>query len=50
MTSLKLAAMVWSGKRHLVIYGLHEKYGKIVRTGQYFRLEKPNVVLIRRNL
>ncbi|KAH8093149.1 cytochrome P450 [Cristinia sonorae] len=33
MTSLKLAHMVWSGKRHLVIYGLHQKYGKVVRTG-----------------
>lgn len=35
MTSLKLAHMVWTGKRHLVIHGLHEKYGKVVRTGKW---------------
>ncbi|CAL1701534.1 unnamed protein product [Somion occarium] len=33
ITSLKLAYIVWTGKRHLVIYGLHQKYGKVVRTG-----------------
>lgn len=38
MTSLKLALMVFSGKRHLVVYGLHQKYGKIVRTGMYSSL------------
>ncbi|EMD40439.1 hypothetical protein CERSUDRAFT_91160 [Gelatoporia subvermispora B] len=33
VTSLRLAHVVWTGKRHLYIYGLHEKYGKVVRTG-----------------
>ncbi|EMD30614.1 hypothetical protein CERSUDRAFT_145879, partial [Gelatoporia subvermispora B] len=33
MTSLKLAQMVWSGKRHEKIIQLHKKYGKVVRTG-----------------
>lgn len=33
VTSLKLAALVYSGKRYLVIKDLHRKYGKFVRTG-----------------
>ncbi|OCH95943.1 cytochrome P450 [Obba rivulosa] len=33
MTSLRLAQVVWTGKRHLYVYDLHEKYGKVVRTG-----------------
>lgn len=33
VTSLKLAHMVYTGKRHLVIPALHERYGVHVRTG-----------------
>jgi hypothetical protein len=33
LTALKLAHMVWGGKRYLVIKELHQKYGKFVRTG-----------------
>ncbi|EMD41365.1 hypothetical protein CERSUDRAFT_89930 [Gelatoporia subvermispora B] len=33
VTSIKLAEMVWSGKRHVVIVDMHKKYGKVVRTG-----------------
>ncbi|OCH88354.1 cytochrome P450 [Obba rivulosa] len=33
VTSLKLAQMVWSGKRHIVIIDMHKKYGTVVRTG-----------------
>lgn len=35
ITSLKLAHMVWTGKRYLVIKDMHNKYGKFVRTGPY---------------
>ncbi|KAF8148431.1 cytochrome P450 [Crassisporium funariophilum] len=33
ITSFKLLFVVWGGKRHLYIDGLHKKYGKFVRTG-----------------
>ncbi|KAJ7431550.1 cytochrome P450 [Mycena galericulata] len=33
VTSLKLAHMVYTGKRHIVIRALHERYGVHVRTG-----------------
>jgi hypothetical protein len=35
ITTLKLAYMVWGGKRFLVIKDLHQKHGKFVRTGQH---------------
>ncbi|KAH7913697.1 cytochrome P450 [Hygrophoropsis aurantiaca] len=33
ITSLALLYVVYTGKRHLIIDGLHKKYGKFVRTG-----------------
>jgi hypothetical protein len=33
VTALKLAHIVYSGKRYLVIKDMHQKYGKFVRTG-----------------
>lgn len=30
--------MIWTGKRHLAIQDLHERYGKIVRTGSSWNL------------
>ncbi|TFK45973.1 cytochrome P450 [Heliocybe sulcata] len=33
ITSLRLAYIVYSGKRHVILGELHRRYGKIVRTG-----------------
>jgi hypothetical protein len=33
ITSLRLAQIVYSGKRHIIIPNLHKKYGTFVRTG-----------------
>ncbi|KAH9934382.1 cytochrome P450 [Fomitopsis serialis] len=33
VTALKLAQVVWSGKRHLMLKNWHEQYGTFVRTG-----------------
>ncbi|ETW76221.1 cytochrome P450 monooxygenase 18-like protein [Heterobasidion irregulare TC 32-1] len=35
VTSLRLLHMAYSGRRHLIIARLHEKYGNIVRTGAH---------------
>ena len=36
VTSLRTAYIVYSGRRHLIMAGLHAKYGEYVRTGQFF--------------
>lgn len=36
ITSLHLAYMAYSGRRHLIMERLHQRYGKFVRTGKPF--------------
>lgn len=38
ITSLKAMHMVSTGHRYTIIKGLHEKYGKFVRTGVFYYL------------
>lgn len=34
VTSLRLVYITYSGRRHIVVDGLHQEYGKFVRTGK----------------
>ncbi|KAH9914219.1 cytochrome P450 [Fomitopsis serialis] len=46
VTALKLAHIVWSGKRYLIIKDLHERYGSFVRTGPTtLSISSPNAIM-----